>query len=89
MRKIERPVWLLPIGLLCAVMIYPFLHELGHSLTAILLGAEILQITWFPLPSVLCGMSSLNTLKYVLVGLNGVVFPGILCLVISSNRFWI
>lgn len=89
MRKIERPIWLLPIGLLCAVIIYPFLHELGHSLTAILLGAEILQITWFPVPSVLCRMSSLNTMRYVLVGLSGVVFPVTLCLFISSNRFWI
>ena len=52
MSKTRKAICLLPIGLLCAVFIYPFLHELGHGLVVFLLGAKVVKLQWFPLPSI-------------------------------------
>ena len=38
MKSIKQAVCFLLVGLLCTVIIYPLLHELGHSLAAIALG---------------------------------------------------
>lgn len=89
MKSIKQAVCFLLVGLLCTVIIYPLLHELGHSLAAIALGGEIVQLSWLPIPSVLCKMNSPNTSQYVIVGLSGMIFPALLCIFVRSNRFWV
>ena len=89
MKSIKQAVCFLLVGLLCTVIIYPLLHELGHSLAAIALGGEIVQLSWLPIPSVLCKMNSPNTSQYVIVGLSGMIFPALLCIFVHSNRFWV
>ena len=64
MSKTRKAICLLPIGLLCAVFIYPFLHELGHGLVVFLLGAKVVKLQWFPLPSILCRMNSIDATEY-------------------------
>ena len=49
MNKTRKAICLLPIGLLCAAFVYPFLHELGHGLVVFLLGAKVVE------PQVLTG----------------------------------
>ena len=62
-------------GLLTAVIIYPFLHESGHLIAAVLLGAEVLEFNLFPLPNVLCDMTHMRDISIIIVGLNGLFFP--------------
>lgn len=90
MNKTRKAICLLPIGLLCAAFVYPFLHELGHGLVVFLLGAKVVELQWFPLPSILCRMSSIGATEYVVAGMGGIIFPAALCLLIRCNRkFWI
>ena len=90
MNNTRKAICLLPIGLLCAVFIYPFLHELGHGLVVFLLGAKVVELQWFPLPSILCRMNSIGATEYVVAGMGGIIFPAALCLLIRCNRkFWI
>lgn len=44
MNKTRKAICLLPIGLLCAAFVYPFLHELGHGLVVFLLGAKVVEL---------------------------------------------
>lgn len=37
------------LGITVAVLIYPFLHEAGHSLAAFLVGAEVVEVEILPL----------------------------------------
>lgn len=89
MRNAKNALHFLSVGLLCAVVIYPFLHELGHSLAAVAFGGEVVQISWLPLPAVRCRLHTHDALQYVTVGLSGMVFPALLCLFARSNRFWV
>ena len=89
MKSLKQAVCFLLVGLLCTVIIYPLLHELGHSLAAIALGGEIVQLSWLPIPSVLCKMNSPNTSPNVIVGLSGMILPALLCIFVRSNRFWV
>ena len=78
MSKTRKAICLLPIGLLCAVFIYPFLHELGHGLVVFLLGAKVVEL------------NSIGATEYVVAGMGGIIFPAALCLLIRCNRkFWI
>lgn len=80
-------------GLLTAVIIYPFLHESGHYIAAVLPGAEILEFNLFPLPNVLCNMTNISNIGRAFIGLNGMILPIIFSAVISllskNKNFWI
>ena len=90
MGKTGKSLCLLPMGLLCAAVVYPALHELGHGLAAFLLGAKGEELRWFPLPSILCGMDGLGPAEYAAAGMGWIVLPAALCLMIRScRRFWI
>ena len=62
-------------GLLTAVIIYPFLHESGHLIAAVLLGAEVLEFNLFPLPNILCNMANMSIVEKIIIGLNGLFLP--------------
>ena len=53
MNKTRKAIYLLPIGLLCAVFIYPFLHELGHGL--------VVFFAWCKS----CGVAMVSTAEYI------------------------
>ena len=89
MHQKRKAACLLPMGLFCAAVLYPFLHELGHSLTAIAFGAEVMEVRWLPLPSILCGMDPGNVVGYAAVGMGGITFPAVLSLLSRPiRRFW-
>ena len=54
---------------------YPVLHEFGHSLPAIFLGADITEFHIFPLPNVLCDGSSLGNIALAFIGIGGMLIP--------------
>lgn len=77
---------MLIIGLCVAVIIYPALHELGHSVAAIIAGAKIIEFNLFPIPSVLCNVRDVNTTGMVLISVSGSFFP-LLLVIFSPKRF--
>lgn len=78
-------------GLLTAVIIYPFLHESGHLIAAVLLGAEVLEFNLFPLPNILCNMANMSIVEKIIIGLNGLFLPiffSAVMLKMFGNSFW-
>lgn len=78
-------------GLLTAVIIYPFLHESGHSIAAVLLGAEVLEFNLFPLPNILCNMANMGIVEKIIIGLSGLFLPiffSAVMLKMFGNSFW-
>lgn len=80
---------LLAVGLLTAIFLYPFLHELGHTLAALIFGRQVYDFRLLPMPSVMCEMDVTNELSIIVVGFSGMLLPYFLCLVPPRKSFWI
>lgn len=89
MKDTIKLVGILLTGLFVAIFFYPFLHETGHSLATVLCGAEVEEITLFPLPSVLCKMGELKTSAMVMIGFAGIALPYLLTAFPAPKNFWI
>lgn len=76
------------VGLIIAVIVYPFLHEGGHSLAAVIVGAKVEEFNLYPLPNVLCNVQSVGTVGLVVIGIGGMLFPFLLTSIIQPKRFW-
>ena len=63
------------LSLITTILIYPFLHELGHVIATILVGIEFSEFHLFPVPYVLCNMVNAGRMEYFVVGFAGVLFP--------------
>ena len=77
------------IGILMAVIVYPVLHELAHSITCVLFGAEIIEVNLFPCPSVLCNVDGVSNIGVIAIGISGVVLPFVFAMIGKTNKFWI
>lgn len=89
MKNFFKAIGLLLVGVFTAVIVYPLLHEAGHSLAAILMGGRILRFHLFPLPYVLCEMGLISDWGIGVVGLSGMLLPFILSIVFRFNHFWV
>ena len=78
---------LLIAGLSVAIVIYPTIHELGHSIAALIVGAEVIEFNLLPLPSVLCNVGNVSRCGMVFISIGGNIFP-LLLVLISPQRFW-
>lgn len=78
---------LIMVTLLIAIVIYPFLHELGHVIASLLVGAEVEQVTLLPIPSVLCYVGNISNTSKVLIGFGGMILPLLLSLLIPRKWF--
>lgn len=88
MRDILKYAGLLFVGLFVAIIIYPFLHEAGHSIMAILVGAKVIDFNLLPLPYVTCEVSNLNTTSIILIGLAGMFVPALISVIVHLKSFW-
>ena len=88
MKDVFKYVGLFFVGLFVAIIIYPFLHEVGHSMMAILLGAKVIDFNLLPLPYVTCEVSNLNTTSIILIGLAGMFLPMLISIIVRSKSFW-
>ena len=77
------------IGIITAVIVYPILHELSHSIMCIFWGAEIIEINMLPYPSVLCNVSDVDTIGTIVIGMSGMLLPYIFVNIIKVKFFWI
>lgn len=75
-------------GLFIIIIIYPFLHELGHIIMSYLFGGNVVAVNIFPQPSVLCDLTNVEDDRKVLVGAAGVVFPLLISGVFIKSGFW-
>lgn len=89
MKDILKCMGLLFVGLFVAVIVYPFLHEAGHSVVAISVGAKVIDFNLFPLPYVACEVSRLNKISIVLIGLAGMFIPAIISIIFRPKSFWL
>lgn len=89
MRDILKYAGLLFVGLFVAIIIYPFLHEAGHSVVAILVGAKVINFNLFPLPYVICEVSNLNPISMSIMGLGGMFVPALISIIIRPKLFWL
>ena len=74
-KKVLKGIYLVIAGLVAAILIYPFTHELGHLTAAWIAGAEIYEFNLLPIPNVLCKFDSVNLKSVILVGFGGLLFP--------------
>lgn len=83
---VKRVSTMLIVGLIVTIVVYPILHELGHSIVAILFGAEVLEFNIFPYPNVLCNIKSVSSTGIIAISIAGCAFP-ILFAVKSPSKF--
>ena len=76
------------VGLFIAVIVYPFVHEVGHSLAAVIVGAKVEEFNLYPLPNVLCSVQSVGTKGLVVIGMSGMLLPFLLTAIIQPQKFW-
>ena len=77
------------IGLFVAIVGYPLLHELGHSLAAVLLGGKVLDFQLLPLPNILCDSTGLSTLFISIIGLSGMALPFLVSVCIRTKGYYL
>lgn len=87
--KIWRAISIFFVGLITAALLYPILHESGHSLATILAGGKVTEFKLFPLPYITCETSAINTSGTIMIGISGVLFPLLLSWLIYMDNFWI
>lgn len=80
---------LLVIVCMCAVsVIYPWLHETGHLLGALLMKCEVIHYSLFP-PFCVFNMRSFNHISLLAVSFGGVVFPFLILFFVPDKYFYI
>lgn len=87
MKTSIKTVKIILLGLLTATLIYPFSHESGHSIFAIICGGRILEFNLFPIPNILCDMTDDNVISFILIGSGGMIFPFFLSAVTHPRSF--
>lgn len=88
MKNIIKSISIFFMALFISIVVYPFLHELGHSIMAILLGVRIVEINLLPTPNILCENVGNEITKELLIGSSGIILPIIISLSIRTKKFW-
>lgn len=88
MKDFLKMIGLIAVGLFVAVIIYPFLHETGHTLIALLVGAKITRFNILPIPFVECEISAVDIKGQIFIALGGIVFPYALSMILNLKWFW-
>ena len=73
--KARQVVGLFSIGLFTAILLYPTLHEAGHSLLALIVGAKVVDFNLFPIPSIMCDVFGVGNTGMIVMGLGGIIIP--------------
>lgn len=87
MKYVAKYVILLGNGLIVAMLLYPLVHELGHALIAVIVGADVVEIKIFPIPSILSNIKNVGNFNTALIGLGGIIFPFLLTICFRAKNF--
>lgn len=68
-------MWMYAAAMAATVFVYPFLHEMGHYITAVLLGADVVGVGIFPLPYVALLIEDPMGYRQAAIGFSGLLFP--------------
>lgn len=88
MKDAAKLLGLLAVGLFTAVLLYPFLHELGHAAAAVSAGAKVAEFHLLPLPNVLCDMRGVHTAGKAWIGAGGIALPIVIAALPCPKGFW-
>lgn len=88
MRDLLKILGIFFFGLLTAIVIYPILHEGGHSLVALVVGADVVEFNIFPVPNIMCNVFGLSDLKISVIGLGGIFVPYLISFLLRPKNFW-
>ncbi len=82
---------MLLIGLTVAVVIYPFFHEIGHSISTLIVGGDIVGFHIWPLPNIMCNVGNVSVGGKVLIGVSGMLFPIAITTFLfhPQKKFWL
>lgn len=83
-----KVIFIMVVGLLIAVFVYPALHELGHMLSAAVCGGEIRELHIFPSAYVVCDTVNMGDVDKIIVGLSGMLLPFLLTSMMQPKKFW-
>lgn len=89
MKNIVKSMYIFIISLVVSIIIYPFLHELGHIIMARILGIKVIKINLFPSPNIIYVNANINNIGNLLIGFAGMFLPLILSLNVRSKKFWV
>lgn len=82
-------IWaMLLIGLLIAIIIYPFLHEVGHLATSFAVGADVVKFRLLPTSYIMCNVANLTEIQRIAIGASGMALPILIALLIPQRWFW-
>lgn len=87
--KIIRVIAMFLLGLFTAIFIYPFLHELGHSIATVIAGGKVYEVALFPQPYIVCNVTNISIQKMIFIGFGGMVFPLLFTFAINSKNCWL
>lgn len=88
MKDFLKIIGIILVGLFTAVIIYPMLHEAGHSLIALTVGADVVEFNLFPLPNVMCNVIGIDNTGLVAIGLGGIIVPYFISFFVNPKSFW-
>ena len=79
------------IGLTVAVVIYQFFHEIGHSISTLIVGGDIVGFHIWPLPNIMCNVGNVSVGGKVLIGVSGMLFPIAITTFLfhPQKKFWL
>jgi hypothetical protein len=86
-RDVLRLVGITLAALFTALVLYPFLHESGHALAALLTGADCRAFRLFPTPYVEVSAAQISRAALAAVGLSGPLLPCAAALICPSKPF--
>ncbi len=89
MKKIWKYIGLFAFGLFTAGILYPFLHESGHSILAILLGSRVVEFQILPIPMMVCDAGQKALWQQIAIGFGGMGLPVLFSAVLFTRKFWI
>lgn len=84
--KAKQMLGIFSIGLFTAILLYPTLHEAGHSLLALIVGAKVVDFNLFPIPSIMCDVFGVGNTGIILIGLGGIIIPYVISMIFKTKN---
>ena len=75
LRDFLKILYIIVVGLLVSMFIYPILHESGHLLATLAFGGSVGKVSIFPAAYTECDVLSISALGKAVIGLSGMIFP--------------